>query len=134
MSPRAMTLSTAAFFAVIILAVLLSGSAALLVPVLILAAILAAGGGVFALLSSRGRRRPGDPAADETDPVPGTAFATDAETPLGDTPEAHDEITPHDLPMGHPGRAAAARLAAASRDGTTRGGARVVAEPPAPRL
>ena len=26
-----------------------------------------------------------------------------AERPLGDTPEAHDEINPHDLPLDHPG-------------------------------
>ena len=40
--------------------------------------------------------------------------------PLGDTAEAHDEITPHDLPMGHPGRPAAVRQAR-ERGGTTRG-------------
>jgi hypothetical protein len=40
--------------------------------------------------------------------------------PLGDTAEAHDEITPHDLPLDHPGRAEAERLAAEG-DGTTRG-------------
>jgi hypothetical protein len=28
----------------------------------------------------------------------------DDETPLGDSPELHDDITPHDLPHGHPGR------------------------------
>lgn len=47
-------------------------------------------------------------------------FTPDDETPLGDTPEAHDEITPHDLPKGHPGRAEAERQAAEG-DGTTRG-------------
>ena len=35
----------------------------------------------------------------------------DDETPLGDTPEAHDEITPHDLPLDHPGREEAERRA-----------------------
>jgi hypothetical protein len=35
----------------------------------------------------------------------------DDRRPLGDTPEAHDEITPHDLPAGHPGRHAAERQA-----------------------
>jgi hypothetical protein len=35
----------------------------------------------------------------------------DDETALGDTPEAHDEINPHDLPPDHPGRAEAARRA-----------------------
>lgn len=44
----------------------------------------------------------------------------DEETPLGDTPEAHDEITPHDLPPGHPGREAAERQAG-DDDETTRG-------------
>jgi len=28
-------------------------------------------------------------------------------TAAGDTPEAHDEINPHDMPRGHPGRPAA---------------------------
>jgi hypothetical protein len=45
----------------------------------------------------------------------------DDERPAGDTPEAHDEITPHDLPKGHPGRPEAERRAEASEDGTTRG-------------
>ena len=38
-------------------------------------------------------------------------FTPDDETPAGDTPEAHDEITPHDLPPDHPGRAEAERIA-----------------------
>lgn len=126
-----MLIAAAAFFAVFILTALLSGSSGFLVPVVILAAIVALGAGGFALLSRNKAQRAGDPASDASDPVPGTAFATDDQTPLGDTPEAHDEISPHDLPMGHPGRAAAARMAADSADGTTRGGARLVAEPPA---
>jgi hypothetical protein len=44
----------------------------------------------------------------------------DDETPAGDTPEAHDEITPHDLPPDHPGRQAAEEQAGGS-GGTTRG-------------
>jgi len=40
--------------------------------------------------------------------------------PLGDTAEAHDELSPHDLPMGHPGRPAALRQPR-GRGGTTRG-------------
>jgi hypothetical protein len=43
----------------------------------------------------------------------------DDETPAGDTPEAHDEISPHDLPKSHPGRAEAEREA--GEDGTTTG-------------
>ncbi|HEY4094770.1 MAG TPA: hypothetical protein VGM33_04635 [Baekduia sp.] len=44
----------------------------------------------------------------------------DDETDLGDTPEAHDEIVPQDLPKGHPGRPEAEREAAEG-DGTVRG-------------
>src|ERR671934_1136546 len=41
--------------------------------------------------------------------------------PVGDTGEAHDEITPHDLPKGHPGRTEAEREARESESGATRG-------------
>jgi hypothetical protein len=44
----------------------------------------------------------------------------DDETDLGDTPEAHDELSPHDLPKDHPGRKEAEELAR-GEDGTTRG-------------
>lgn len=44
----------------------------------------------------------------------------DDETDLGDTPEAHDEISPHDLPPDHPGRHAAEAMAGGP-DGTTKG-------------
>jgi hypothetical protein len=49
-----------------------------------------------------------------------TETGQDDETELGDTPEAHDEISPHDLPPGHPGRDEAERLAG-GEDGVTRG-------------
>ncbi|HET6509781.1 MAG TPA: hypothetical protein VFG42_23510 [Baekduia sp.] len=44
----------------------------------------------------------------------------DERRPLGDTPEAHDEIIPEDLPKDHPGRHEAERQAAAG-DGTAQG-------------
>jgi|tagenome__1003787_1003787.scaffolds.fasta_scaffold20907800_3 hypothetical protein len=59
-----------------------------------------------------------DPARGTRDPVPGVG--ADGQRPLGDTPEAHDEITPRDLPAGHPGRAAAERQAG-ELGGTTSG-------------
>jgi hypothetical protein len=43
-------------------------------------------------------------ADDHTDPVPG--LGADDLTPLGDTPDAHDEIIPQDLPKDHPARPA----------------------------
>jgi hypothetical protein len=44
----------------------------------------------------------------------------DDETALGDTPEAHDELSPHDLPQGHPGRQKAEEQSGGA-SGTTRG-------------
>jgi hypothetical protein len=44
----------------------------------------------------------------------------DSTRPLGDTPDAHDEIVPEDLPKSHPGRHAAERQAAEG-EGVTRG-------------
>jgi hypothetical protein len=67
----------------------------------------------------RGSARHRDPAAaDSEDPFAGVG--ADETRPLGDTPEAHDEITPRDLPPDHPGRHAAERQADA-RGGTTPG-------------
>jgi hypothetical protein len=43
----------------------------------------------------------------------------DDETPLGDSPELHDEITPHDLPPDHPGRAEAERRTSDPGDTTS---------------
>jgi hypothetical protein len=42
------------------------------------------------------------------------------ERPLGDTDQAHDEISPEDLPKDHPAREAVEEQAGGS-DGTTRG-------------
>src|SRR4051794_16759953 len=66
-----------------------------------------------------------DAMSDENEPIPSTHLIPDNETAAGDTPEAHDEINPHDLPAGHPGRPAAEQKAEEepSDDGarTTRG-------------
>ena len=59
---------------------------------------------------------PHDQGADE----PLGPATPDDETDLGDTPEAHDEIIPEDLPKDHPGRQAAEREAAEG-DGTVTG-------------
>ena len=47
----------------------------------------------------------------------------DDQTDLGDTPEAHDEISPHDLPPGHPARGKAEEQAAQAPGGTPSGAA-----------
>ena len=54
-----------------------------------------------------------DALSDETEPLPSSHLIPDNETAAGDTPEAHDEINPHDLPAGHPGRQAAEEQAEA---------------------
>ena len=58
------------------------------------------------------------PHNDEADEPLGPATPDD-QTDLGDTPEVHDEISPHDLPVDHPGRAEAERLAGAEGDTTS---------------
>ncbi|MEA2221643.1 MAG: hypothetical protein QOH83_19 [Solirubrobacteraceae bacterium] len=67
-------------------------------------------------------RDEGEPAPphDRESSEPLGPMTPDEETALGDTPEAHDEISPHDLPPGHPGRDEAERLAG-GEDGVTRG-------------
>ena len=49
-------------------------------------------------------RASGGPAGDGT--IPATHIEEDDDTPLGDTREVHDEITPVDLPPGDPARRA----------------------------
>jgi hypothetical protein len=60
------------------------------------------------------------PPHDSTSSEPLGPLTPDDETPMGDTPEAHDEISPHDLPPDHPGRQEAERMAGGP-DGVTRG-------------
>jgi hypothetical protein len=79
-------------------------------------------------------------AEDHEDPFPGLGL--DDGRPLGDTPAAHDDLIPEDLPKDHPGRKAAEAQADARGDGVTRGheegGAAAApghtAEPDAPTL
>jgi hypothetical protein len=93
-------------------------------PLLVLVLLLVGFAGVNRAIHARAlRRHDGDARAamaDAGDAVPGTPDITDDDTPLGDTPEAHDEISPHDLPRDHPGRAAA-ELLARGAGATTRG-------------
>jgi len=67
------------------------------------------------------KSKPSAPPHDSDAHEPLGPMTPDDERPAGDTPEAHDEISPHDLPKGHPGRAEAERHAEESEDGTTRG-------------
>jgi hypothetical protein len=60
-----------------------------------------------------------DLSVEDDSPLPGVGI--DDETPLGASPELHDEITPHELPPDHPGRRRIEQRAGGR--GTTRGGA-----------
>jgi hypothetical protein len=78
---------------------------------------------VLNLFLARHQRDSRTSTADRDDAVPSAHMSPEPgadDRPLGDTPEAHDEISPHDLPVGHPGRAAAERQAGGEL-GTTQG-------------
>ena len=110
--------------------------ATILIAALIIAVLVA---GWFALSaiarrSVASRHDSGEDAmSDENEPLPSAHLIPDDETAAGDTPEAHDEINPHDLPPGHPGRRAAEEKARAEGDGarTTRGDDELAQAPPA---
>lgn len=119
--------TVAVFVAIFGLTALITGSILFFIPALMLAALIVG----YAMLNRAMTRRVEarhdsleDAMSDETEPLPSTHLIPDNETPAGDTPEAHDEINPHDLPPDHPGRHAAERQAASDREGgapTTRG-------------
>jgi hypothetical protein len=75
-----------------------------------------------------------DAMSDESEPLPSSHLIPDDRTAAGDTPEAHDEINPHDIPRGHPGRRAAEDQAEEEPGdegaGTTRGDDELAQEPP----
>ena len=76
----------------------------ILLPVLVIVAICVVAFIAFRTIGTSSRAE-----EDSTDPVP--RLSTDEARPLGDTPEAHDEINPHDLPPDHPGRSKAEEMA-----------------------
>jgi hypothetical protein len=117
--------------------VLIAGEPLYLVPALVLVAILAAWALFNRALTKRKIERDGsleEAMSDHTDPVPSAHLIPDDETALGDTPEAHDELSPHDLPKDHPGRVTAEEQAAANEarggDYTTRGDQELLEEAP----
>lgn len=109
MNRRALPVLLAVVLVALVITTLATGEVLYTVPAIALVAII----GLMALgefgLKKRLEHRAGDPRSDHTDPVPSTHLAKDEETPLGDTSEAHDELSPHDLPKDHPGRHAAER-------------------------
>jgi hypothetical protein len=113
------------FLLVYCVTVILTGNAVYIIPVAVLAGILVLAALANRLLARRIAQRHdsiGDAMADEAEPIPSAHLIPDDATPAGDTPEAHDEISPHDLPVDHPGRLEAERQAGDhDEDRTTRG-------------
>jgi hypothetical protein len=111
MNRRALPVILAVILVALVLTTLFTGEAEYTVPAMILVGII----GLMALgewgLKKRLENRPGDAQSDSSDPIPSTHLAKDEETPLGDTSEAHDEISPRDLPKDHPGRIEAEKVA-----------------------
>jgi hypothetical protein len=88
-------------------------------PLLILFAICLAVAVVYRLVAGSNRDD-----ADHTDSFPKQPATRSR--PLGDTPEAHDELSPHDIPLYSPARRAAEQQAggvAATTRGNRQGGA-----------
>ncbi|MDQ3739873.1 MAG: hypothetical protein M3389_02910 [Actinomycetota bacterium] len=101
--PTALVAGLLAFVVVAIVAWVAVG-AELGIPVLVLGAICAAAAIAYRTIGTS-RSAP----TDNRDSVP--RLSAEGDRPLGDTPEAHDEINPHDLPPDHPGRHAAEEMA-----------------------
>ena len=109
-------LGTLAFFFLVFCATaIITGEPVFIIPVAILGVLFLGYMGVEWLLSRRVMRKHhgdwGEAMADHEDPVPGAHLIPDDTRPFGDTPEAHDEVNPHDLPLEHPGRGEAEREA-----------------------
>ena len=113
--PSLLMLGLLAFAAVAAVAWIALGSE-YAIPILILGAICAAMAIGYRTLAGANRGPSGE--ADSSESIP--AQPANASRPLGDTPEAHDEISPHDIPRDSPGRQAAEHMAGTD-DGTTRG-------------
>jgi hypothetical protein len=108
--------------------VLISGTPEYLIPGAILLVLILGYAGVNRALTKRElARHDGDLLEAQRDDqdwaIPSAHLVADDDTAAGDTPEVHSEISPHDLPIDHPGRPAAERQAAIAASETTTGNA-----------
>ena len=116
-----------AFFAIYSLTAVATGNATWIIPVAILIPLALGYAAVNWALARRMAARHDsleDAMSDNTEAIPAAHLIPDDATAIGDTPEAHDEISPHDLLRGHPGAAEAEAQAGEERRGevrTTRG-------------
>src|SRR3954454_7823564 len=103
-----------AFLVVFGLTVILTGNPVYLIAAVMIAALVVG----WSLLNRAMTKRDagkhdsiGEAVSDESQRIPSTPLIPDNETAAGDTPEAHYEINPHDIPAGPPGREAAEKQA-----------------------
>ena len=117
---------TAVFFAIVAAVAALAGGISWAIPVVLVAIIVV----VYALANRKlGEREMASHGGDEQDALqdgregglPKAHVIGDDETALGDTPEVHAEISPHDFPKDSPQRKAAEQMAAEEPDDATRG-------------
>jgi hypothetical protein len=128
--PVAVTLLAAAMFAVVAIVAAIAGGISWAIPIVLVALIAGAWALANMLLGRRTLARHHDSHqeavrdADEGG-LPKAHVVGDDRTPLGDTPEVHAEVSPHDFPKGAPERKAAERMAEEEPGGhdgeTTRG-------------
>jgi hypothetical protein len=116
----------AAVVVVFVATVLISGTPEYLIPMAILLVLILAYAGLNLALTRRELARHADDPMnalrdDEDWAIPSAHLIGDDDTAAGDTPEVHNEINPHDLPIDHPGRPAAERQAALAETETTTG-------------
>jgi hypothetical protein len=114
------------FLVVYAITVIATGNAVWVIPGVILAVILLAYAGLnYGITKREYRKHGGDIEAemsDNEDPIPSTHLIPDDVRPAGDTPEAHDELSPHDVPIGSPIRETV-EAQAGGEDSETRGNA-----------
>jgi hypothetical protein len=102
--------SLVVFLVIFAVTAIIQGNPVYIIPAVVLAALIF---GYAALNWTATKRMEAkhdsldDAMSDEDEPIPSAHLIPDDSTPAGDTPEAHDEINPHDLPRDHPGRQAA---------------------------
>ena len=100
---RTVLLVLLAVIAAFVVAALLTGDAIWVVPVLVLFGVVAVGFAGHLGLRKHVENTDGDTA------LPASHLEAEDETALGGTPEAHEDLSPHDLPVDHPGRQEAER-------------------------
>src|SRR2546430_2186526 len=115
----------AAVFVILAIIVVIAGEPLFVIPIALLGGLVAAwfliSRGTTERIADKHRGGIDEAVSDEREPIPATHLMEDHERPLGDTPEAHDEINPRDIPPGSPARQAAEEQVAARDRDETRG-------------